>query len=290
MDVPTATVFKIGEGAVRADLDARLELETPEQVVVSLPLAGVGSRMGAYGIDLTIRFALWLLIVVPAIFVWVNYPGLGGYAAAIAIIGHQALQFGYYIYFELAHRGQTPGKRRLGLRTVRQNGGPVDFLASVLRNLLRIVDWLPCFYGLGVAVMFCSSSEQRLGDVTAGTVVVREKRPEARARGLDLSSADYERVCHELQLLHPERIRVGLTKQEAELVARFLSRLPVLDPAKAANLSGRIRARLRNRVVDPEGALQSHFSHPGIQEALLRMLLESHLREQQGPGVDSEAT
>ena len=91
----------------------------------------------------------------------------------------------YFIYFEVAGNGQTPGKRAFGLRAMRQDGRSLTLRDSLLRNLLRTVDWMPLGYGLGVVAMLAGSRRQRLGDLVAGTVVVREQAvaaaiPEAR--------------------------------------------------------------------------------------------------------------
>jgi len=274
---------------VEKDLDVRLDLETPEQVVVSLPLAGVGSRMAAYGLDLVVRLALSLFVVIPAVFVAHNFPGLGGYVIAGAILGCLLLHFFYYVYFEVLHRGQTPGKRRLGLRTVKLNGTPVDFLSSVLRNVLRVVDWLPAGYGLGIAVMFFAAKEQRIGDVTAGTVVVREKRSDALSvAGLDPDQ--YEQVCRDLGIAEPGRIRVNLAEAEADVLARYLARLPGLNADRAQSLGERIASGVRERVADPDGTLLAHLDDPDRREGALRIVLQRHLLTRQGAGEGGTAT
>ena len=262
-------------------LDLRLELETPEQVIISLPLAGVGSRMAAYGADLLVRLALWLLIVIPAVFVWLNFPNYKGYSAAAVLLGYLLLQFGYYVYFEVFRRGQTPGKRQFHLRTVRMDGKPLDFTSSVLRNLLRLADWLPGFYGVGVAAMFFSACEQRLGDIAAGTVVVRERRPEEGKGELRFDQTEYEHLCQELEILHPERIRPNLSEAEAAILARFLLRLPSLNEAKSKELGERVAACVRRKVTDPEGAVDRHFENGGSLHAALRLLFFRHLMLQQ---------
>ena len=265
-------------------LDARLEVETPEHVVVSMPLAGVGSRMAAYGLDLIVRLALSLLLAVPAIFVAVNFPGLGGYAFLVMLGGLFLLHFAYYVFFETVRHGQTPGKRRLGLRTVKVNGAPVDFIASVLRNVLRLVDWMPGFYGLGVAAMFLSSSEQRLGDIAAGTVVVRERRDADEDEGTWLDPVALQRVCGQLGILEPERIEPNLMAEESEIILRLLGRRPLIDPEKAAALEDRLIKRLRDRVVDPQAVLQDHYDDPSSRSAVLEFLLRRHLLRQ-GPST-----
>jgi RDD family len=82
--------------------------------------------------------------------------------------------FGYFAIFEIAWNGQTPGKRMIGIRVVKDSGRPLTAAESIGRNLLRIVDQLPGFYAIGIVVAILNSSNKRLGDLVAGSVVVRE--------------------------------------------------------------------------------------------------------------------
>ena len=104
--------------------------------------------------------------------------------AAFAVMGVTffSLLFVYPLAFELAAGGRTPGKRWSSLRVVCDNGSPVTFRASALRNLLRLVDMLPGLYLVGAIAIFATRSNQRLGDLAAGTIVVREPRAAARRR------------------------------------------------------------------------------------------------------------
>jgi uncharacterized RDD family membrane protein YckC len=249
--------------------------------MISLPLAGVGSRMAAYGLDLVVRLVLSVLVVIPTIFAARNFPGLGGYFAAGALVACFILHFCYYVYFETLRGGQTPGKRRLGIRVVKLNGAPVDFLGSVLRNVMRIVDWLPAGYGLGVATIFLAAKEQRLGDITAGTVVVRDRRREELIEAQGLTPEHYEHVCRELGVGEPARIQVNLTDEEAEFVAAYLSRLPTLNPDREQALGERVAAGVHAKTVDPDGVLSLHLSDPARREAALRLALQRHLLAEQ---------
>lgn len=94
--------------------------------------------------------------------------------AGLALLSF-ALLWGYYLLFEMIWNGQSPGKRWVGLRVLKGNGGPISFVDSAIRNLVRVVDFLPAYYGIGVIVMFLNNRAQRLGDLAAGTVVVRER-------------------------------------------------------------------------------------------------------------------
>src|SRR5262249_33255826 len=100
-----------------------------------------------------------------------------GLAWLLAVFGLVAFAFlwGYYIFFEMAWNGQSPGKRWVGLRVMRLDGTPLTLSESIIRNLVRLVDFLPAYYGVGVVAMFISSQSRRLGDLAAGTVVVHDR-------------------------------------------------------------------------------------------------------------------
>jgi uncharacterized RDD family membrane protein YckC len=163
----------------------RDQIETPENVLLARPLAGVGSRGIAVLIDSLLLAGLFVLIYVV---LWIGgLVGLSRFEAAetagivLAIIGTFLVFWFYFVFFEIRLNGQTPGKRAVGIRVTTDHGAPAGFTEVVIRNLLRPVDAI-AFYGLGIVVMFISSRQQRLGDLAAGTVVVSEQRREYSAR------------------------------------------------------------------------------------------------------------
>ncbi|MCW5937261.1 MAG: RDD family protein [Fimbriimonadaceae bacterium] len=145
---------------------------TPEKVVVSYRLAGVGARVSAYAADLVI-IAL-LLSAVSFLLGALTFPL--GTEAVTAVTGllFFVLFLGYPMYFEAFHRGQTPGKRAIGLRVVMADGTPVTAAAASYRNFLRLADMLPLLYLAGFLAIFTNARSQRLGDLAAGTIVVQE--------------------------------------------------------------------------------------------------------------------
>jgi len=181
------------------------------------------------------------------------------------------------------HSGRTPGKRRMGLRTVKLDGTPVDFPASTLRNLLRLLDWLPGFYGLGVLAIFCTSAEQRLGDLTAGTVVIRER---TTTPGTPVEAAAGERA-HAAALL--ERVNVRLTVHEAEAIRRLLQRLPGMEPSHAARLMERLARRVREKLHDPDGVLRERLRDPDRRAEALALLLAAHAERERGAEPTGDA-
>jgi uncharacterized RDD family membrane protein YckC len=135
--------------------------------------------------------------------------------------------WGYYILFETMWEGQSPGKRALGVRVLKTSGMPIGFLDAVIRNLVRIVDFLPFFYGVGVVTMFISPQSRRLGDLAAGTLVVRE-RVAITLDSLQAATAEAGRT-------HPvpgeDSWNIGaLTPDHQAGIRAFLDRAPYIRP------------------------------------------------------------
>ena len=183
-----------------------VDIETPELVVVSYTLAGVGSRIAAGLIDLFVCAALLFAVIMLAVFVGspVSPEEIGrgtnsstAWASAVVVFMQFAILWGYYLLCEGLFDGRTLGKRLLGLRAVRDGGYSVGFAASAVRNLMRIIDLQPLFtYLVGIAGIAISKSGKRLGDVVAGTIVVREamvKQPISRAESSRRARATWRR-------------------------------------------------------------------------------------------------
>ncbi len=154
-------------------LDTRIEIETPEGIDMLLRPAGLVSRSLAFGIDLAIRAG-----VIGILFMLLQlFDKLGMGLAAIAIF---LVNWWYMVLFEVLNQGRTPGKRMLGLRVVHDDGTPVDWSSSVIRNLLRFVDMLPLGYSLGAVSCLNHPLFKRLGDLAAGTLVIYSDRPALR--------------------------------------------------------------------------------------------------------------
>ena len=226
-------------------LDQRVEIETPEQVVISYTVAGVGSRAAAAIIDalilLTITLACLLLISQARRVAGAgNFAALGGaWLFALYVLFQFALIWGYYVLFEALRDGQTPGKRYLGLRVVQDGGYSISFSASAARNLLRIVDAQPAFsYGVGIVTAALSSQGKRLGDMVAGTFVVQE-----RVRHLTMSEAPATPAAGEAA-----PVSALLADDEYELLERFLARRGALDPGRRAELTAQIVRRFERHL------------------------------------------
>jgi uncharacterized RDD family membrane protein YckC len=151
----------------------RITIATPEGVHLELALAGVGSRFASAIVDLLIQLALLIAIFVGGLAVF----GHGGFAVAGITVTTFFVLAAYDILFEVFASGRTPGKGLNGLRVVRTDGSPVGFFTSAVRNTLRLVDLLPAGYLAGIVCILVTQRNQRLGDLAAGTLVVRERRP-----------------------------------------------------------------------------------------------------------------
>lgn len=163
--------------------DDRLNIDTPENVAFGYEVVGIGSRFLAAIIDTLLIALLQLIVNLILFFLAILFLGdlteretstLTWLAAVFGLISF-AFFWGYYIFFEMAWNGQSPGKRWTGLRVIRIDGTPITMAESIIRNLIRVVDFLPVYYGVGVVTMFIDHQARRLGDLAAGTVVVRDQ-------------------------------------------------------------------------------------------------------------------
>ncbi|MCH8295865.1 RDD family protein [Candidatus Poribacteria bacterium] len=158
-------------------MDDRLSIDTPEQIDLNYNLAGIGSRFCASFVD-TLLIGLFVALGWLVIFQTLSLDNfakiISNWMAAIVGIITFTILWGYYIIFDLVKNGQSPGKRLLKLRVIKENGYPISFADSAIRNLVRIVDFLPAFYGVGMVVMMFDKKWRRLGDFAAGTLVIRE--------------------------------------------------------------------------------------------------------------------
>lgn len=217
---------------------------------LSLTLAGVGSRFIAASVDAVIE-AVVLIALALVVFLSGGFgTGPNGAAAIYAVVAFLFF-WGYDVAFEVLASGRTPGKRWNGLRVVRSEGQPIGFLASATRNLLRLIDWLPSMYLVGIISIFATSKNQRLGDIVAGTVVVREHRtgvgsPRTIAPVYAASSASS--TAWDVS---------AITAEELAAVRSFLDRRSDIDWNARNELATTIAARLRPKVAGVPDHLRS---------------------------------
>lgn len=156
------------------DASDDLVVSTPERVAFQYEIAGIGSRFLAQFIDVVVIAVIQIVITIGA-------GALGGIFNSIQVFGlvELILTFiliaGYFLISEAAWNGQTLGKRYVRLRAVGDHGEPLTIGQAAIRNLVRVVDFLPAFYAIGIVTMFSNSRAKRLGDFAAGTLVVRDR-------------------------------------------------------------------------------------------------------------------
>ena len=223
-------------------LDVSLEVETPEQIALSYSVAGVGSRGAAVVIDTLISFGI-LVVLALVMGIAASYAGLTfgklnpsmAWIVAAYFIAQFVVMWGYYVLFEGIWDGQTPGKRVMHLRVVRDGGFSVTFAASAVRNLLRAIDAFG-FYIVAIVVALMSDSRKRLGDIVAGTFVIKEERAQVQ-KDLVVPQADRNR-----------NLTARLSDDEYALLDRYMTRRMTLDPERrdaiVAQLAGRFATLL----------------------------------------------
>jgi uncharacterized RDD family membrane protein YckC len=215
----------------------QLSTETPEQVALEFPLAGVGSRFLALAIDMLLQGAIMTLVILAVGGTWsVLRPSGGGgfWFAAVGLLAVFTVFYGYFAGFEAFWHGQTPGKRLVGLRVLSVTGRPIRLDEALIRNVLRVVDQLPGVYAVGIVTMLISSRSQRLGDLAAGTVVVHEKGLTAPVMAIASTSAAAAGWTGG-----------GLSDAELTLVVQRRHELDVtVRETRAIAIADRLRARL----------------------------------------------
>ena len=154
----------------------KIKIITPEFVELEYELAGIGSRLMALLIDVLIQLGVMIalyLIVLALSSGAANISGaISNSLLAFYLLASFLVIWAYTMFFEIRNNGQTPGKKKMKLRVIRQSGHPINLQASFIRNAVRIADYA---FALGFFVMFISKNSQRLGDYAAKTVVVKER-------------------------------------------------------------------------------------------------------------------
>jgi uncharacterized RDD family membrane protein YckC len=260
----------------------QLNIETPEQVELRFPIAGIGSRFLALMTDSLLQGAAVLALILGFVLIVSAAPkALSGTASSSATAGkwivagivlfYFMLYWGYYSLFEAFWNGQTPGKRLLKIRVIKDSGRQITLFEALARNLLRVVDMLPSFYLIGVITMLCNREQKRLGDLVARTIVVHERREEqplmshnSRTFTSELYPQPME-TARELEgVLLPADGVARLDAGDLNVIDTFFSRALDLDLDKRAEVAGRIADRMSAKMqvplpvdVAPERVLES---------------------------------
>jgi uncharacterized membrane protein SpoIIM required for sporulation/uncharacterized RDD family membrane protein YckC len=260
--------------AVASSLDVSIEIETPEQIALSYSVAGIGSRGAAAALD-TLICIVALIILGLAMNLAASYAGLqlsktstpsAAWVMAAYVLVQFAVIWGYYVVFEGIWDGQTPGKRIMNLRVVRDGGFSVTFGASAVRNLLRVVDAFGV-YLVAIVVALTNDSRKRLGDIVAGTFVIKEERTQLSASAVTAAK------------LKAPTVFARLSDDEYAVLERYMERRMTLDPVRRDAIVAQLAVRFARHL-------------PSVSEApsrasLLR-LYESE-REARASGVASRS-
>lgn len=221
----------------------RLEIETPDHVVLRFQLAGAGNRGFAAIADFVIAFVLTFAVGFAFQTLTVMEPSLEDWAGWVVFF-ELLVAWLYFVLLEWLWNGQTIGKRIFGLRVISEDGEPARFVAVIVRNLVRVVDFLPFFYGLGLVTLIVSSRSQRLGDYAGGTFVVRAPRPRRDWSALRTLSAQPRWKLTERENATEPTLR-GLPGEAQRLVREFVLREQKLTPAARTALAKQLASRLR---------------------------------------------
>lgn len=223
-------------------MDRSISVRTPESIRFSFDLAGLGSRFLAVTIDLLVQTAAIALILWALVLAGRNTSAVKASASHDALVESFAVAtiiailfmvfFGYFILFEALWDGQTPGKKALGIRVVRDGGYPMDFGSSLIRNLVRIGEMLAGFYVLGAVSALLSDQNKRLGDYAAGTIVVRDSPVQPPAGLLDRAPSQFSM----------------LSDDERALIERFAARRGAMDAVRRARMAAQIADLIRPRL------------------------------------------
>ncbi len=196
-------------------IDTRRYIATPEGIELELALAGPVPRALAWSVDFLIRLGAVLLL-------WLIVQVLGEAGVGVMLLAWFALEWFYPVYFEVMRAGATPGKRLFGLTVVQDDGTPVTWQASIIRNLLRAVDFLPLLYGFGLASMLLSSEFKRLGDIAARTVVAYRR--------------DLQHLA-QIPAAKPQAPPLSLSLDEQRALIDFAERQPLMTQDRSRELA-----------------------------------------------------
>ncbi len=248
-----------------------INIATPEQVELEFAVAGLGSRFVAVLIDHLIQIGGLLLLLFVTAYAMTSLEDhvgrpLGNWTVAVFIGFNFLIVWGYFALFETYWRGQTPGKHVMKLRVIKDSGRQITLFEAMARNLLRVIDYLPALYLVGVISMISTKRNQRLGDLAAGTIVIHERREEQPLlleRGTSIMPAQslpaYDpfassAAAHSAAGLPADAV-ARLSADDLLLIESFFARALDLSLATRAGIAARIAGQMAAKmsVAVPEG-------------------------------------
>ncbi len=250
----------------------QLNIETPELVAIEMPLAGIGSRFIAILVDYLIWGAAFLVLGLVAAIILPALNIFGGvsanWAVGIFFLIVFLMQWGYFALFEAFGNGRTPGKRVARIRVIHQSGRGISFVESLARNLVRFIDYLPGFYAVGIVSMFLTRRHQRLGDLVAGTIVVRDREADSphwsesntRTFTAPAFAAESPIPAPHLRVVLPAPALAKLSATDLEVLEGFFARRLDMDLTTRAALAGRIASALSAKsglTIPPDASVET---------------------------------
>ncbi len=243
-------------------------IDTPEQVELHFPLAGLGSRFLALMIDTLIQIGANIVLVIVILLVFSAAVGAGAmnrmsdtagkWFVAGIILFYFLLFWGYFSLFEAFRNGQTPGKRAMKIRVIKGSGRQITFFEALARNLLRVIDSLPGMYLVGVVSILLTEENKRLGDMVADTIVIHERVDEyggyaAIPASRSFTSGFYPAPAApspELSGIAADRVAL-LTADDLHLIDSYLARAISLPIETRGVLASRLLDALCGRMQVP---------------------------------------
>ncbi len=268
---------------MRSYWDEDLAILSAENVSFSVETAGLGSRFAALALDTFYQILVYILLLLAALGIE-NYllpfnsmpQWLESSVIALYFLLTFVLFFGYYFVFEWLWDGQTPGKRYFGMRVMMSNGLPLTVTAALARNAVRIVDFLPGAYGFGALISVSNALNQRMGDLVAGTLVVRETKDAKQRKPMSINAAveaflsaattvpgqaapptiwveDEELRIENAPVFDAEAAAISrkLTREDYELARDYAARREALPPQARERLGRALANRLATKLEQP---------------------------------------
>jgi uncharacterized RDD family membrane protein YckC len=230
-----------------------VSIETADHFELRFRVAGIGSRFLAFFIDRAIQVGVLVALFFLMLLILLTGRGfelfgerlarlvepLGQWVIALFILAEGVVSIGYFLLFEYLWNGSTPGKRVVRIRVIRNDGRPISFIDSALRNVLRFVDLIGGVYPVGLVAMFIDSRNRRLGDLAAGTLVVEDAGEKAP---LFIKN---EPRAHEFDQLLKQAV-AQMSAEDYDLLSRFLDRRNEMDAERRKELAWEIYVRIFN--------------------------------------------
>ena len=243
-------------------MERNVSVRTPESIAFYYELAGLGSRFLAVAIDLVLQSLTFIALALLAAWaspataslakaIGLSETALSAIEIGVVVIFAFLIYFGYFIAFETLWNGQTPGKRAIGIRVVRDGGYPLNFMDAVIRNLIRVIEAALAYLPSIVSAVI-SAQNKRLGDLAAGTIVVRDRAFEVPDPAKWVGGDTPDRARESLAGIE------SLTDDEFALAERYVARSHMLEPQAAWEIAKRIADAVRPKLGTEVATLSDH--------------------------------